>query len=154
MAEHPALAKRSVASEKKVLTNKQIERYEPNREKEVAQTYCALGGSLPALNRDRFRPDVCARPNRRSTIAPTDGAACSEPLSHVGVLLLRLLHGVGKERHPPHGSKQATNPLPHPLGCRTSGAPQRRCKRLTLPGAPFWNNQPLNVNKLYGRQRT
>ena len=112
MAEHPALAKRRVASEKKVLTNKQIERYEPNREKEVAQTYCALGGSLPALNRDRFRPDVCARPNRRSTVAPTDGAAFPEPLSHVGVLLLRLLHGVGKERHPPHGSKQATNPLP------------------------------------------
>ena len=36
MAEHPALVKRRVASEKKVLTNKQIERYEPNREKEIA----------------------------------------------------------------------------------------------------------------------
>lgn len=112
MEEHPALPKRRVACEKKVLTNKQIERYEPNREREVAQTYCALGGSLPALNRDRFRPDVCARPNRRSTVAPTDGATCPELLTYVGVLLLRLFHGVGKERHPPQGYKQATNPLP------------------------------------------
>lgn len=112
MAEHPPLPKRRIASEELVLTNKQIETDEPNREREVAQTYCALGGSLPALNRDRFRPDVCDRPNRRSTVAPTDGATCSELLTYVGVLLLRLFHGVGKERHPPHGSKQATNPLP------------------------------------------